>query len=127
MAGISLLTALEIVTNPMDLKIVVNKDEGTGKYEIEIMRGPGHNFKLLISSDPFANNPEDASKEVKRILEALLQHVIKQLENPTSLVSCSLKPNGQAIDEKKILNSDLINRIVDELRHHRIASTYMMK
>lgn len=64
MSGISMMTALEIVTNPKDLQILLTQDKVNGKYAIVIYRGPGHNFKLLISSIPYFEKIDSALDEV---------------------------------------------------------------
>ncbi len=127
MSGISRLTALEIFTNPSDLEIVIGQEKSNGKYAIAIMRGPGHRFKMMLDSEPFTENFEDALKAVKETLETIQQAMTKELEDPENLVTQFLNPDNQALDQSKALNPDLINRIMDELRQHKVASTYKMK
>jgi len=126
MSGISRLIALEIFTNPSDLEIIIGQEKSSGKYAIAIMRGPGHNFKMMLDSEPFAENFEDALKTAREILEIIQQAITKELKDPENLVIQILNLDKQAIDQSKVLNPDLINRIVDELRKHKIASTYKM-
>ncbi len=132
MSGIKKITALEILTNPNNLEIIIGQQKSSGKYAIAIMRGPGHNFKMLLSSEPVIEDFEDVLKTVKETLEAIQQAMTKKLENPESIIGLIgkgmiLNADNQTIDHSKVLNSDLINRIVDELREHKIASTYKMK
>jgi len=127
MSGISRLTALEIFTNPSDLEIVIGQEKSSGKYAIVIMRGPGHNFKTMLDSEPFTEKFEDALEAMKTILETVQQSVTKELEDPKNLTSQFLNSDSQAIDQSRVLNPDLINRIMNELRRHKVASTYKMK
>lgn len=125
--GITRSTALEIYTNPGDLEITVGQEEESGKFAIGIYRGPGHNFKLMISSVPFAESLEDAIEVIrKEVLELSMHAIEKDLEDPESFISQYLNPDGAEIDQSKVLNPGLISRILDELRQHRIASTYKM-
>ena len=127
MSGIRRLTALEIFTNPSDLEIIIGQEKSSGKYAIAIMRGPGHNFKMMLDSEPTIEKFEDALEAVKTILEGIQQFMTKEFEDPNSLVSQFLNPDNQAIDQSRALNPDLINRIMDELCRHKVASTYKMK
>jgi len=124
--GISMITALEIFTHPRDLEISIIQEKNGGKYAIAYSRGPGHNFKLLLSTQPFAEKIDDAVEIVRETLELIQQVVTKEFENRKSIVSQYLNPYGQAIDQSKVLNSDLIRRITEELRQHQVASTYKM-
>ena len=124
MPGISLFTALEIFTNPNDLEISIGQEKGGGKYALVISRGPGHNFKIMLSSQPFAERIEDVVEAIKGILETIRQSIIGEFENNRSFLSQCLNPDEQTIDQSKVLNSDLINRILDELRQHHLARTY---
>ena len=127
MSGISRLTALEIFTNPNDLETIIGQEESSGKYAIAIMRGPGHNFKMILDSEPFTEKFDDALKAVREALEMIQQAITKELEDPKNLVTQFLNPDKQTLDQSKALNPDLINQIVDELRKYKIASTYKMQ
>ena len=124
--GISTITALEIFTNPRDLEITIGQDKNSGKFAIGIFRGPGHNFKPILTSQAFAEKLEDAIEATKETLESVRQAMIKNLADPRSLLSQQLNPDGQEIDQSKVLNPDLINQILDELRQRQVASTHKM-
>ncbi len=124
--GISMITALEIFTNPGDLEITVGQAKPGDKFAIGIFRGPGHNFKPMLTSQPFAGKVEDAVKAVKGILESIQQAMTKDFADRKSFPSQYLNPNGLKINQSKVLNPDLISRILDELRQHRVASTSKM-
>ena len=113
MSGISRLTALEIFTNPGDLEITIRQENGDGKFAIGIYRGPGHSFKPMITSQPFADTSEEAIKAIEGILQAVHESIAKEFEN-------------REIDKSKILDQSLIGRIIEELRLHQKACTYKM-
>ena len=121
-----MLTALEIFTNPGDLEITIRQEKDGAKFAIGIFRGPGHNFKPMLNSQPFAETQEDAIEAIKGVLEPIREAMTKDFADRKSLPSQYLNPDGQEIDQTKVLNLDLISRILDELRQHRVASTYKM-
>jgi hypothetical protein len=122
--GISRMTALEIFTNPSDLEITIGQEEGVGKFAIGIFRGPGHNFKPMLTSQPFGESLEDTIKTVEETLQTVHEAMTREFENKGSFVSRYLNPNGQEIDQSKVLNQDLIKWVLKELRQHQKASTY---
>jgi len=121
---LSMFTSLEIFTNPGDLEIIIRSNGG--KYGFAITRGPGHNHKVLIDSNGFADTMDGVIKMVKETLESIHESLTKDCANRKSLPSQYLNPDGLEIDQVKVLNLDLIGRIIDELHKHRIASTYKM-
>lgn len=126
MSGISMLTALEIFTNPKDLEITIGHEKGGDKFAIGIFRGPSHNFKPMLTSQPFAKTPEDAVEAIKGILETVRQAATKELGNKESILFQHLNLDNREIDQSRILDSDFVDRILDELRRCRVASTYKM-
>ena len=124
--GISLLTALEIFTNPGDLEITIGQEREGAKFAIGIFRGPGHNFKPMLTSQPFAETQEDAIGAIKGTLDSIHEAMTKDFADRKSLPSQYLNPNGEEIDQSKVLNPDLIAQVLDELRRHRVANTYKM-
>ncbi len=124
--GVSMITALEIFTNPGDLEITIGQEKEGARFAIGIFRGPGHNFKPMLTSQPFAEKFEDAIEAVKGTLESIHDALSKDFADRKSFPSQYLNPGGQEIDQTKVLNPDLIHRILDELRQHRVASTYTM-
>ena len=123
---ISMMSALEIFTNPGDLEITIGQEKKGAKFAMGIFRGPGHDFKPILTSQPFAETQEDAIKAVERVLQTVHEAVTETLRNPDSLASRYLIPDEQKIDQSKVLNQDLIGRILDELRQHQKASTCEM-
>jgi hypothetical protein len=124
-----MITALEIFTNPADLEIIIGQDKEGAKFAVGIFRGPGHNFKPMLTSQPFAEKLEDAVEAIKRTLELIHEVLTKDCEDRKSLPSLSsqcLNPDGLEIDLFEVLNLELITRILEELRRHRVASTYKM-
>ncbi len=124
--GLSMLTALEIFTNPGDLEVTIGQEDGKGKFAVGVFRGPGHNFKPMLTSQPFAETQEEAIKSVEEILQTVHEAMTKEFKDSRSIPSRVLKPEGVEIDQSKVLTPELISRILEELRQHRKASTYKM-
>ena len=121
------ITALEIFSNPGDLEFAVAQDkEVDGKWAIGICRGPGHNYKILITSEPFAETLDAALDSVKETLDSIYEAVTAELGDPTSLATGILNPDSREIHPSNTLNPELIARIMVELREKQQASTCTM-
>ena len=124
--GMSMITAMEIFTNPHDLEIIIGQEKSGGKFAIGIFRGPGHSYRPLVTSHMCAETVKDAVETVQGILEMIEQVMAKEVLNRDSVAFQYLNPEGQEIDQSKVLNPDLIGSIVRELEQHQKASTYKM-
>ncbi len=124
--GFSMITALEIFTNPGDLEIVITQDEESAKFAVGIFRGPGHNFKPIITSPPFVEKLEDAVEVIRKTLESICENMTKEFADSESMLSQWVNTGRLQIDKSKVLSSDLIGRILEELRQGRVASTCKM-
>ena len=126
--GISRLTAHEIFSNPFDLEFTLWEDEaGGGKFGFAVFRGEEQQYKPLVSTTPFAADPEAALAALKGLLEPVRTVCEKELENSGSMLSQFVNPNSRPLRELEVLNPDLIERILAELREHRSASTCDMR
>lgn len=125
MSGISASTALEINNHPDDLQVSIFNEKESDKYGIIVSRGPGHNYKLLISTSPFAGTIEQAIVEVKNLLTGIHSWATKELSDKDSVITQIINPSGQ-VDVSQTLNHDLIDRILGELLEHRVADTSRM-
>lgn len=123
MTGMTRGTAIEIFTNPGDLEIVIEQIDGKGPFAIGICRGPGHRYRLLLTSKPFWETKEDAVLFVGETLQSAASISRAELEDPESSIFRIFNPDGGKIDESLILNQDLIDRILEELRRNNRAST----
>lgn len=124
--SLTLITALEIFSNPQDLYIFIGQKDGSDKFAFAISRGPGHNFKPMLSTTPFFETEEVAIDEIKKILEQVREAATKELEDEKSMASQFLKPEGMEIDQSKMLNQELIDRIVEELKKSKSVNTWEM-
>ena len=124
--GLTIITALEIFTNPYDLEISIGHEKGGKRHIIAFTCGPGHNFKPLITSDPFNGKHRDAVKTVKATLTMIHEAMKKEFADPKSMLSERLNPGSQEIDQSKILTPDLIKRIIKKLQDGPVAKTYEM-
>jgi hypothetical protein len=126
--GISRLTAHEIFSNPFDLEFTLWKDETGGeKFAFAVFRGEEHRYRTIVSTDPFAEDPEAALAALKGLLEPVLTVCEKELEDPGSMLSQFVNPKGRPPRELEVLNSALIDRILADLRENRCASTCEMR
>ncbi len=82
MAGVSRLSAYEIAGNPDDIVCGAFKDKDTGKYGGTISRGPGHNYKLIISTNPGYDTQEEAVAGMRDLVEGINEAVEKELAKP---------------------------------------------
>ncbi len=73
----TLITALEIFGNPLDLMFSVKQIRGVSNYGVLINRGPGHNFKLLLSGE--MPSKKQALECVNEVLETAIKHGRKGL------------------------------------------------
>lgn len=121
---ISVITAFEIYTNPFDLKLLIVKEIDGAKYSIFVLRGPGHNFKPLLTTQPFTEELEFAVEVVKETLESINKAVTERFADRNIFPSLVLNPDGLEIDMSMVLNPDLISRIVADLQRNGAAHTY---
>lgn len=124
--GISIMVALEIFSHPDDLGFSIAKERDGDKYCFFITRGPGHNFKILISSSFSFERPEKAVESIKGILESIQEFAIKEYADSSTFASRICNPEKIKVDENSMLSSELIARIVEELQKNQLASTYKM-
>jgi len=124
--GLTMMTALEIFTNPDDLEITIVQEKNGGKFAISIFRGIKHRYKPMLTSQPFAKTQKEAIKAIGEILQAVHNVSTREFENSESLVFQFLNPDSKEIDQSKILNQNLIERILEELRKNAKVSTCEM-
>jgi hypothetical protein len=116
-------TALEIFSNPNDLSFTIgNSDDG--KFAIGIFRGPGHNFKPLITSKPVFETTKDAADAIENMLTVLIDAARKIYQDPESIIGLMLNPQGDEIDDSLVLTAEMVESIVDSLKKTSHANTY---
>ncbi len=106
------ITALEIFANPRDLTIKLSQANVNEKFAIGFFRGPGHRFKPLHTSQPFADTPGEAVDQIGEILRAAYNHGVT-----------TLSPHS---DPSEFLSLEFIDQILAELREHHEARTHEM-
>jgi hypothetical protein len=112
--GLSFITAVEILAHPRDLSIhVFERDD---RYGFCITRGPGHAFKPLLTVGQ-CKTLHDALHEAKRLLQSIATN--EELKNwePAKLFRDTNEASG-------LLTSEIVDRIISDLRTHRSAATY---
>lgn len=120
MGGISMITALEIFSNPQDLAFSVSTD-GLG-----IFRGPGHRGKPLITGRVNFKSTKEAAEEVGKILKAIIPIGRKELGNPQSLAGAIFNPEGRSLDNAEVLTEEMVDKIVAKLAEHGEAYSYKL-
>ncbi|OGZ35469.1 MAG: hypothetical protein A2V60_03470 [Candidatus Portnoybacteria bacterium RIFCSPHIGHO2_01_FULL_39_19] len=83
--GFCRLTAYEIVGNPNDIVIDYGgPDKKTGKFVGWITRGPGHNFKPLINTQPIFDTPEQAKQAMRNLVKEIKKFVEEDRKDPNN-------------------------------------------
>lgn len=113
--GLSLSTAMEICNHPHDLCVAVGGPGSNGKYSVEIGRGPGHNYKLLLSAYDCFETREKVVESIKDILTTCVEAGSKEMQNPDSLVAQICNPQGLKPEEADILSQARIDKIIELL------------
>ncbi len=122
--GLSVITCLEIFANPKDLEINIIKDAGTNKFAILICRGPGHNYKAILTSLPFTNELDVAVETTKVIFEGAIEVGRNfSLEKGTKLPPV-LDGLMTKIETSLVFNQDMLDKILLELRDRQTVSTH---
>lgn len=127
---ITRLTALEIFSQARDLQIAVSGElpKHGGKRAFGITRGPGHNFKPLLSSQPVFDGLEPAVDAIRSALEDILEAATAVLADSSSLAAGIMNPDNRPEEEMEgVLTPGLIERICEELRKTQVASTFQME
>jgi hypothetical protein len=126
MQGMTLQTALEIFTNPRDLEFTIGQDRKSKKFGFGIFRGEGHRYKPMLTSEPFAPTLDDVIEIIKGILETAVKASISELENRSSIASQIINPDNVPINQLKVMDQNLIDRILAVLKRDQRASTCEM-
>ncbi len=100
-----MLTLAEIYSNPSDLDFSIIQENG--KFAAFIRRGPGHRFKLLMSSEPSFATVDAAVAVIKETLDLVLK-------------------KGKEIfsAREQDLNQALVDKILEDLKKMQGATTY---
>ena len=121
---ISLIVVLEIFSNPHDLSISIAQDKDSKKWALLFCRGPGHGFKPLFESKFSFENSESVIGYIKEILDTIQKSVREDFEKREGLVFQILNPLSEKLDESRILNDEVITRIIKDLKEKNFAATF---
>ena len=101
---ISRLTLYEVAGNPDDINITFAGPDEYGKFIGWITRGPGHDYKPLISTQAIFDTAEAAKSAMKEIVQFANNFTEEDLANPDSLlVKFFSTPEGRAVSEIVLL------------------------
>ena len=123
MSGISRISALEIFTRPDDLYVSVG---GEGRaFSFLIGRGPGHNHKVIVSTDPAFESKGTAIEYVRQFLIGICDIMKKEVTNSDNLVAKISNPGNLPESEMDhILTPAIIDRIITDLKEKNHAETH---
>lgn len=102
--GLTRLTVLEIYTNPADLEFKIAESEG--KYGVMVTRGPGHKFKLLLTTEAVFEKHAVAVDSIRAVLDAALREGKENFHK-----------------DPGVLNQQAVDRILRELKEKSSCST----
>lgn len=115
----NLMTALEMYNHPGDLYFgIVRGIVDHNKWGILITRGPGHHFKLLVTSEPVFESALDAANDLKDLLDQIQSIAEGSLKNPSDSSSgliVAICSGRQPRTELNCLSKTLIDRIMQDV------------
>lgn len=118
-------TGLEIFTQANDLQIIIGESEG--KHAVVLSRGPGHRFKLLLSSEPVFDTRDDAVESIIEVLKFTCEKAKETLTDPTNILASIVNPANLSVEQmQNVLTDEHLRRIEEELRANGVANTYEM-
>jgi hypothetical protein len=100
------MTVLEIYSNPADLEFQIAETEG--KHAIMVTRGPGHRFKLLLTTEAVFESRTVAVSAIRSVLDV------------------ALKEGKSAFGETLgMLDQETIDHIIQDLQEQGSCSTHL--
>lgn len=122
--GVSMLVAMEVFTQPNDLMITITDPDDEEKIAFVISRGPGHRFKMLLSTVPIFESREAAIKAVESILHGICESSREAFMDPKSTWGDMFNPGQKPIDESAVLNEERLAKIMEDLQAGNSAITF---
>lgn len=120
-----MLTCLEVHNHPKDLYFRVGRSASNPeKWAMELTRGPGHGFKLLISSEPAFTSQENVVNSIRELLLSIQKIAVEELSKPESLFTKICGNISDVKDPNDVLNPALIDRICADLSRQEYAQTW---
>ena len=119
-----MIDALEIFTHPKDLHILVGKMKDRSGWGMSLCRGPGHDFKPLVSSRKGLPSREKLIKLVRQVLESVVNVGEKELSDDKSLVGRLCNPENVPVEEADVLRQEDVERICESLCSSDEVKTY---
>lgn len=123
MSGITLITAAHIAANPRDLMISISEENGM--WTIETSRGPGADFKRLLTSGPVEATMDRLLEDIPfLLLDDIVKPVLKELESSGSFLAAMFCGKDEKVDTSGFLDKDMADWIVKQLRESKCAMTW---
>ena len=111
--GIRPLTAMEIITNPDDLRIEITQAGSSKerKYGFTVSRGPRHSFTPLFSQDNVFTSRNQTVAQIKKTLKALHKEV---------------RTRFPSYEDSEVLNLEQIKQVIKILANSDSVETYAL-
>ena len=85
--GVSRMTAYEIYGNPKDIVCDASGPDSNEKFIGWITRGPGHNYKPLLSTRPTFASRKEAIQAMEVLVKAIKSVVAKEFKDKKDILS----------------------------------------
>lgn len=124
--GLSRLTALEIFAHPKDLYLCVAcGKEFPDKFGFVIARGPGHEYKFLVTCLPVLNSRAGAVKAIVSILNSSVEEGMKTWsgDNPVTRV---YNPDRHPVEAFPALTAEFVAAIEKRLADNDEVETRLV-
>lgn len=120
---ISLVTMLQIFTNPFNLIFTIGKGDSE-KYSVMIGYGPEKQYVILFTALGMFETPEKAVEFTEKLLKMIWSFWIKEFLKPSGVFQFMLNPKKEEIKTLKVLDFALIDKIKAKLLQKREAKTF---
>lgn len=120
--GVSRMTILEIFTNPCDLVVAIGQKDG--KFSVFVSRGPGHNYKLMLSAEGIFESRQAAVDSIRQVLEFAAEKGKETLEDRTNPIAQIVNPGGRPVGEMNVLTQSAIDTLIATLATEDEARTF---
>jgi hypothetical protein len=121
--GLGRLTALEIFAHPTDLMFVIGEKDG--KFGILLTRGPGHDYKFLISSRMIIETRDKAVEALCNILDATIEEGQRTYASSDD-VGKILNPDKAPVEKFPALTKPFADQIKSLLKTSDKVETYLL-
>ncbi len=117
-------SALVIFTNAYNIHLSVGQGSEEGSlFSFAIIHEKDKRYRPILSSIPYFKTLEEAIEGIKGILILAKDTSTQMLTDPENSVAEIINPGSQEIDQSLVLNDDLIEKIIEELKKNQSVDT----